>query len=172
MKRDLEYIQPISPHLLCSICNHVLEQPVQTTCCQQLFCRVCLFRSLEEAPRCPFDRQPTQIADVVDAPKAVLHLLDELAIFCPYREYGCQEHLLRRDLVAHLEICLYHSAGSSYHASSFRACVLRRELYQTKDEYENVAIDCIACGQTFMQQYIEVNQSFIRAINSNSDEFE
>lgn len=72
--------------------------------CQHIFCRVCVARAVELSPTCPIDRSPLTMAQLVDAPRIVQQMVDELPVWCPNRARGCEAKLERGLLDSHVKL--------------------------------------------------------------------
>lgn len=123
------YIASLNPDLLCEICHELAFEP-QRTPCGHLFCRACISRAVELYGKCPVDRRPLLLTDLMaDAFRA--RLIDDLAVKCsnaecpwtgthaafpahiqncdhrvvdcPLASVGCQHRARRIDLRSHLE---------------------------------------------------------------------
>lgn len=83
-----DFIKSIS----CQICEHILADPVETTC-RHLFCRTCILSCIKVmgcyCPSCWYPCFPT---DLVTPVKSFLNILDSLSIRCPVPE--CDEEIL------------------------------------------------------------------------------
>lgn len=62
----------------CSICHSIWDNPVETPCCESTFCRSCIV----QCAACPICRLP--MGSVKDSSKAVLRLLNNIEVRCPY----------------------------------------------------------------------------------------
>ncbi|GAA5987862.1 hypothetical protein JCM10908_007248 [Rhodotorula pacifica] len=80
---EYEYIDSVPAALECPICRCALVDPIRTPDCDHLFCRQCLVKSLQLAPRCPIDRNilpPEGIHACTRPHRAVLQLLGDLKV--------------------------------------------------------------------------------------------
>lgn len=70
--------------------------------CQHIFCHLCVVRAIELSPTCPIDRSPMQLEDLIEAPRIIQQLVEELQVFCPNRDRGCEVQCERGLLEGHL----------------------------------------------------------------------
>ncbi|XP_003463881.1 V(D)J recombination-activating protein 1 [Cavia porcellus] len=75
----------------CQICEHILADPVETTC-KHVFCRICILRCLKVmgsyCPSCCYPCFPTDLESPV---KSFLSILNSLMVKCPAKE--CNEEV-------------------------------------------------------------------------------
>jgi len=87
-------------HLECEICLDVLDDPVQTSCCGQSYCKSCINKLKNQT--CPHCRQ---YLEVFPDRKSV-RFINELEIKCPYHiEDKCKWKGSSSELKNHLEKC-------------------------------------------------------------------
>ncbi|CAM9843256.1 unnamed protein product, partial [Heterosigma akashiwo] len=84
------FVRPerISPQLLCTICQEVLERPVQTPC-EHLFCEDELLDWLSKKQTCPVDQRLIKPDEICQASRIVTNLLGELERYCIFKDKGC-----------------------------------------------------------------------------------
>ncbi|NXH22797.1 RAG1 protein, partial [Bucco capensis] len=91
-----DFIKAIS----CQICEHILADPVETTC-RHLFCRACILKCIKVmgsyCPSCWYPCFPTDLATPV---KSFLNILDGLSIRCSLKE--CDEEISHGKYGQHL----------------------------------------------------------------------
>ncbi|KAK1335692.1 hypothetical protein QTO34_003485 [Cnephaeus nilssonii] len=81
------FVQSIS----CQICEHILADPVETTC-KHVFCRICILRCLKVmGSYCPSCRYPCFPTDLESPVKSFLSILNSLVVKCPAQE--CNEEV-------------------------------------------------------------------------------
>ncbi|NWU58512.1 RAG1 protein, partial [Dromas ardeola] len=84
----VDFIKSIS----CQICEHILADPVETTC-RHLFCRTCILKCIKVmGSYCPSCWYPCFPTDLVTPVKSFLSILDSLGVRCPVKE--CDEEIL------------------------------------------------------------------------------
>ncbi|GAA5856412.1 hypothetical protein JCM9279_001713 [Rhodotorula babjevae] len=99
---SFDYVDDPPQPLVCPICRDVLDDPVTTPTCQHLYCRTCLDRALDLAPSCPVCRtRLDSLADRPPAPRAIRHLVADLAIQCT----TCHTRMRRDDWLHHQLAC-------------------------------------------------------------------
>lgn len=70
--------------------------------CQHIFCHLCVVRAIELSPTCPIDRSPLQLEDLLEAPRIIQQLVEELKVVCPNSDRGCEVQCERGLLEGHL----------------------------------------------------------------------
>ncbi|KAL8169690.1 UNVERIFIED_CONTAM: low-affinity glucose transporter protein rag1 [Gekko kuhli] len=81
----VDFVKSIS----CQICEHILADPVETTC-KHLFCRHCILKCLKViGSYCPSCRYPCFPTDLVNPVRSFLSILNTLAVRCPVKD--CHE---------------------------------------------------------------------------------
>ena len=76
----------VCPDLLCSLCSHLLAQPVHLTTCNNLVCKACLCRHLEESrelvcPCCNTDHLK-EFSSIIPPSSVVITILGNQTITC------------------------------------------------------------------------------------------
>ncbi|XP_028750869.1 V(D)J recombination-activating protein 1 [Peromyscus leucopus] len=75
----------------CQICEHILADPVETSC-KHVFCRICILRCLKVmGSYCPSCRYPCFPTDLESPVKSFLNILNSLMVKCPAQE--CDEEV-------------------------------------------------------------------------------
>ena len=83
----------------CPICQFVLREPYQVTCCHKSFCKVCIRRLKAESKPCPV----CQVVKYDLFHDVFLHqTLCEYRVYCPHKSKGCRWSGEIRDLERHL----------------------------------------------------------------------
>ena len=95
------------PDLVCPICRSVVDECVQSDCCQHVFCCRCIWLWLEHANNCPMCRQPILASKLGSPPLLVLRLLSQLECSCDFAEgnRGCRERVPLEKLQVHVQEC-------------------------------------------------------------------
>lgn len=101
------FVSDIPEELLCSICNDVLEVPVQVGTCQHYFCKECITTWLNEEPVCPIDRSATSTLNLTEPPRLLLSWLGYLRIRCDHVDSGCKQFFPLESLPGHLAECKF-----------------------------------------------------------------
>ena len=82
--------------LLCSICQHILNQAVESPCCQQLFCAECIWTWLDTAAKCPTCRKKLFASELVPLHPRILGILANIPVACDYlslARLGCSSKI-------------------------------------------------------------------------------
>lgn len=88
------------PHLQCSICTAIFNNPV-TTPCGHTFCKFCLEKSKQQASKCPYCRAALRLGDQPSETVLIKVLVDELDIQCRL----CDWQGKNRDRETHSKQC-------------------------------------------------------------------
>ncbi|KAI9611156.1 hypothetical protein KEM48_004693 [Puccinia striiformis f. sp. tritici PST-130] len=91
----------ISKTLLCSICSEPWVQPVVATGCGHMFCERCIHTWIRHIPSCPIDRSSLPSNQLIQPPRILSELVDELEVIC---SLGCGWTGRRDCWKNHLEI--------------------------------------------------------------------
>ena len=91
--------------LSCGICHEIFVNPVVLRCCRQTYCRTCIEEWLNHHNTCPNDRQLLSLEDLLPPPRALINIVDNLRVYCPYRQYGCEEELTKSEFERHVKDC-------------------------------------------------------------------
>ncbi|KAJ7344629.1 hypothetical protein JRQ81_000579 [Phrynocephalus forsythii] len=92
----VDFVKSVS----CQVCEHILADPVETTC-KHLFCRACLLKCLKVMGSfCPVCCYPCFPTDLVSPVKSFLNILNNLALRCPVKD--CQEEVVLGKYSHHL----------------------------------------------------------------------
>ncbi|KAK9240899.1 hypothetical protein V1525DRAFT_369542 [Lipomyces kononenkoae] len=104
--RSLLYVS-LNDNLVCPICCSAFVDPCYTKC-GHTFCSVCLYKALAQSQKCPVDRGPLSDEDIYPPPKILSNMVNELLVYCPNADKGCQSIVQRFLLRHHLkDNCLY-----------------------------------------------------------------
>lgn len=107
-----------SPSLLCSICKDLFYFPVISTTCYHSFCSSCIKESLSFDSQCPLCRNILCLKDF-HSNLALVGLISELLVFCPYSSAGCNAQMFLDTVESHLKSdcnhvpkkCIYSKYG-------------------------------------------------------------
>ena len=91
--------------LTCAICHEIFCEPVVTQCCRQTFCKSCIEEWLKTQNTCPNDRKFLSRDQLIQPPRLVLNLLNNIQIKCKYEGKGCEAIPLIGELSRHLQEC-------------------------------------------------------------------
>ncbi|CAG2166049.1 unnamed protein product [Oppiella nova] len=158
------FVDPVSQHLMCSICHNVFDTAVITKC-GHTFCRDCLDQWLttDDQKECPDCRQVLSArktnrkrtsdaisdnnngfligGDVVVTKNIIINsMISELRIRCHYESVGCPEVVAVQSLPTHLKTCGYklcHSCGLSDALIAHNCTQLTRNaMNEWRDKYK------------------------------------
>lgn len=128
---------PLSSVVLCTICQNVLDDPVQSYNCKHVYCRKCVQplivsdcgdvngkNMLANCPKCKKTISPGDL----QVPKNVNNFLQHLEIKCDYLANGCLTWIKLEDLPAHREQCLFNPENSVTCTRNCGAIMKRSEL--------------------------------------------
>ena len=99
------FVTTLNRNFICLICFNVLKDPVLCPRNQHCFCRGCITKHLENAKRCPTCADELTVETLIEAPRMIKDILNELNIRCLYSERGCQEILQLQHLERHEATC-------------------------------------------------------------------
>jgi hypothetical protein len=100
----IRFKEEVNIHLICQICDQVLEEPVLVKC-NHTFCRKCV----SNGTLCPKDGLPVSSDDPKDAPDLIIQMLGDLEVVCDFAGNGCNTRLKLRDLDIHVQSCSHNS---------------------------------------------------------------
>ena len=87
------FVTTLNRNFICLICFNVLKDPVLCPRNQHCFCRGCITKHFENAKRCPTCADELTVETLIEAPRMIKDILNELNIRCVYNERGCHEIL-------------------------------------------------------------------------------
>ena len=109
MGYEIECFQcTVDEELICSVCNGVLEDPVQAQSCEHSFCSNCILEWLKEQASCPICRSEVAPMDLKPVPRILRNLLGKLVICCENKNFGCTLLLRLDQLPSHLPDCEFN----------------------------------------------------------------
>ena len=109
--------------LICKICQLVSQDPYETTCCHNTFCKVCIdMASNHGYTSCPLCRQqPVQFAECVQLRRQIM----SLHVFCDHKEKGCEWVGEVDAIERHKKHCPYYMVKCEYHIAGCNVRILR-----------------------------------------------
>lgn len=117
--------------------------PAMSPTCQHIFCNLCITRAIDLSPTCPIDRSPLALSDLVEAPRIIQQMVEELRVACPNRERGCKVDCERGLMRGHLrEECEFRAGGSTGGKG--------------KGKEEDGRVGCEVCGELVPSSQVEV----------------
>lgn len=103
MGYDVErFTVDVDEELKCTICSDVLQDPLQISSCEHVFCGSCIQPWLAQNNTCPVDRKQTTAAELRQC-RLLNNLLSNLKICCD--NTGCTEVVALSCISSHLEEC-------------------------------------------------------------------
>ena len=107
MEEVKEIADPREDILMCSICHCLPREAVESGCCHQLYCEMCLLSCQKMYESCPTCKQ----SNIPYVPSHLARrLIDQTPVPCPY---DCSEPLTHAQLVSHSLTCksrIFHCA--------------------------------------------------------------
>ena len=98
------FVDKIPDDLICALCQDVVRKPLQTKCCGQVYCKVCvnrLPRIVKGMLGCPHCREKLEV--FMD--KRAENFVNNMKIFCVNSRQGCSWMGNVTNLKAHLDNC-------------------------------------------------------------------
>ena len=138
------FVTSVNRNFICLICFNVLKDPVLCPKNQHCFCRGCITKHLENAKRCPTCADELTVHTLIDAPRMVKVMLNELKICCVYINRGCKEILELQYLDSHEATCGFTPAVCTNQGCG--ATVNQRDLIHHESEVcEFRKLKCHSC---------------------------
>ena len=109
--------------LKCSVCRLVVDQVVETPCCQHVFCAACICYWLESSTQCPQCSSELYASALLSPHRIIRGILSEMQIYCDFYDGpydGCAERVPLGHLEKHTQSCHYHPDHSSTHTAQPR----------------------------------------------------
>lgn len=100
-----EFTGKLDEHFICGICLDVLDEPFNTPC-GHVFCRDCIFKSLETNNFCPLDRKLLEKKHLSPA-HSISGLIGNLQVKCQFSDNGCKHLCPRNNLSTHVKSCRF-----------------------------------------------------------------
>ena len=140
------FVTTLNRNFICLICFNVLKDPVLCPRNQHCFCRGCITKHLENAKRCPTCADELTVETLIEAPRMIKDILNELNIRCVYSERGCQEILQLQHLERHEATCGFTPAVCTNQGCG--VTVNQRDLIHHESEVcESRKLKCHSCGE-------------------------
>ena len=140
------FVTTLNRNFICLICFNVLKDPVLCPRNQHCFCRGCITKHLENAKRCPTCADELTVETLIEAPRMIKDILNELNIRCVYNERGCHEILQLQHLERHEATCGFTPAVCTNQGCG--VTVNKRDLIHHESEVcEFRKLKCHSCGE-------------------------
>jgi hypothetical protein len=117
---DKEWTRNILTNLLrCKICLNILNNPYDCLCCNQTFCKSCIYNYIKTNNKCPYgdyfnndtDKPENSINDTLRQSCAnIRNIINSLKFYCNNKEHGCNTELSIEGLDEHEKTCVYKKA--------------------------------------------------------------
>ena len=141
------FVSTVNRNFICLICFSVLKDPVLCPKNQHCFCRGCITKHPENAKRCPTCADDLTVDTLIEAPRMIKDILNELNIRCVYIDRGCQEILQLQHLDQHEDTCGFTPAVCTNQGCG--ATVNQRDLIHHESEVcQFRKLKCHSCKET------------------------
>ena len=140
------FVTTLNRNFICLICFNVLKDPVLCPRNQHCFCRGCITKHLEHAKRCPTCADELTVETLIEVPRMIKDILNELNIRCVYSKRRCQEILQLQHLERHEATCGFNPAVCTNQDCS--VTVNKRDLIHHESEVcQSRKLKCHSCGE-------------------------
>ncbi len=140
------FVNTINRNFICLICFNVLKDPVMCPRNQHCFCCGCITKHLENATRCPTCADELTVETLIEAPRMIKDMLNELNIRCIYSERGCHQILQLQHTDQHEATCGFTPAVCTNQGCG--ATVNKRDLIHHESKVcEFRKLKCHSCGE-------------------------
>ena len=143
---DDRFVSKVNRNFTCQMCSNVVRDPVLCPRNQHCFCRSCITKHLENAQRCPTCNDGLTEQTLIEAPKMIQNILNELKIRCVYTTRGCTETPELQHLEQHEDTCGFTPAVCTNQGCG--TTVNKRDLIHHESEVcEFRNLKCHSCGE-------------------------
>ena len=145
--------------LICKICHLVSQDPHETTCCHNTFCKPCIDAANRHGFKsCPLCRhQPVQTIECVQLHRQI----KSLHVFCDNKEIGC-EWIGQVDAVKrHMNQCPYSMVTCDYHMVG---CTAKIPLHLLSEHYGEKEKDHVFLVQLKVEE-LEITKVMLQQAN-------
>ena len=113
---------------------------------QHCFCRSCITQHLQNAQRCPTCNDELTVETLVEPPRMVKEVINELNIHCVYNNRGCQEIPQLQHLNRHEDRCGFAPVVCTNEGCG--TTVNKRDLvHHESEQCEYRKLKCHSCGE-------------------------
>ena len=140
------FVTTVNRNFLCLICFNVLKDPVMCSRNQHCFCRSCITQHLQNSQRCPTCNDELTVETLVEPPRMIKDMINELNIHCVYNNRGCQEIVQLQYLDRHQNSCGFTPVDCTNEGCG--AIVNKRDLiHHESEQCEYRKLKCHSCGE-------------------------
>lgn len=125
------------------------QQPSRHT-----YCRSCIIQALEVNSGCPLCRtviEPATLYEVI----ALSRICDELTVYCPHEDLGCEHTCQRIQIGQHLkDDCVY--IGTLCRVEECRKKLLKKDLTEHMESCPYKRVECLMCNAKVLKSELSV----------------
>ena len=178
------FVTTVNRNFICLICFNVLKDPVLCPKNQHCFCRGCITKHLENAKRCPTCADDLTVDTLIEAPRMIKDILNELNIRCIYNNRGCQEILQLQHLDQHEDtcgftpaVCINQGCGATVNQRDFihhesEVCEFRKLKCHSCEEMTKTLADVEKRMQNVENKLTNVEKNMADMKTDNEGKFE
>ena len=139
---DLDrFVSRINDELICSICQMVLENPLQIVECEHAFCSECINQWMSTGNEtCPVDRNNIN-KEKLRTPRIINKFLCELKIKCDYESEGCKDNVELEHLSQHCKQCKFNPNNKSTNSNHEMSVRKKEFINHNYDEELKLALE-------------------------------
>ncbi len=108
------FIDEVPSHFLCCVCFNVVEDPVEHTDCDNIFCSGCSSKLLSHQSSCPLCRGSLKQSKMRPLNRILKGQYDSLKMMCLYAANGCGSKFTIAEKACHEAICNHHYVQCQY----------------------------------------------------------
>lgn len=145
--------------LICKICQLVSQDPYETTCCHNTFCKLCIDTANRHGfISCPLCRhQPVQTTECVQLHRQI----QSLHVFCDNKETGCEWVGEVEAIKRHAKQCPYNTVTCDYHIVG---CTAKIPLHLLSEHNREKAKDHISLVQLKVEE-LKITKAMLQQAN-------
>lgn len=160
--RTLDYVSEYDEHLMCPICHCPFIEPVRLQC-DHIFCDKCVHTVIDSSfdtgtssfP-CPTCRAP--IKSILNVPRLLISMCDDVKVRCPYTGEGCREILPRGHVQSHVDKYCDYKLLDCPDVNCGKK--IRRKNMSPDQRCMHTLFQCENCEEDVMEQDREVRLTF------------
>lgn len=148
--------------LVCSICRAVFCDPAACPC-DHVFCRVCIFKWLQNNRNCPICRKRVSSSSVKLNVPIIRNLIMKLIVNCHNKSLGCKSQFSIESSEAHMKECEYEFVqcrNKPCKDKLFRKDLVEHETHNCPHCY----IKCKVCGSKVPTSEVPEKHNCVRAL--------